>query len=193
MNHLPNLLTGLRLILSAGVFAALALAALAPQAHGALTLFALLIFVVAAVTDFFDGWLARAMGTESLLGAILDPIADKVLVCAAVLGVLVLRPDPGFAAAGALILFREFSVSALRETTAARGLRLAVTGLAKWKTTLQLVALALWLFRLTDYRAAVPAVEPVAQVLLWLAVAATVITGLDYAAKAWRGLSAEKP
>ena len=102
-------------------------------------------FGIAAVTDYFDGWLARKLKVESTLGAILDPIADKVLVAGAVVGLAALGSWM-VALAGGLILFREFAVSALRETLAPRGLKLPVTLLAKWKTTLQLLALGAQIF-----------------------------------------------
>jgi cardiolipin synthase len=78
-------------------------------------------FVIAAITDFFDGWLARKLHAESVWGAILDPIADKVLVCGALLGLMSLGPQPDGALPAGLILFREFAVSALREVTAGKG------------------------------------------------------------------------
>ena len=98
-------------------------------------------FVVAAVTDFFDGWLARKLDAVSVWGAILDPIGDKILVCGALLGLMALGPNPLVILPAGLILFREFAVSALREVGAGKGVKLPVTVLAKWKTTLQLVAI----------------------------------------------------
>src|ERR1700761_3560033 len=146
--HLPNLLTVLRLGLSLLMFLALAAIGaglsggeLAPEVGLPLARFAFVAFVVAAVTDFFDGWLARRWNAVSVWGAILDPIADKVLVCAAVLGLLALAASPVIVIPAALILFREFAISALREVTAGRSIKLPVTLLAKWKTTLQLIAL----------------------------------------------------
>ena len=82
-----------------------------------------------------------ATARPALWGAILDPIADKVLVCGVILGLLSLGPNAAVAIPAALILFREFTVSALREVAAGKGVSLPVTLLAKWKTTLQLVAL----------------------------------------------------
>ena len=102
---------------------------------------ALASFVVAAVTDFFDGYLARRWNVVSTFGAIMDPIADKVLVCGAILGLLAVGVQ-GILIPSFLILFREFAVSAMREVLAPRGIKLPVTFLAKTKTTLQLVALA---------------------------------------------------
>src|SRR5580704_10701025 len=137
MHHIPNLLTVLRLVLSLFVFFALVaigygLTGVGPQ-HGVwLARLAFAGFVVAGVTDFFDGWLARRWRAVSLIGAILDPIADKILVCGAILGLMAVG-TPGVLIPGALILFREFAVSAMRETLAPRGIKLPVTFLAKIK------------------------------------------------------------
>jgi CDP-diacylglycerol--glycerol-3-phosphate 3-phosphatidyltransferase len=201
VKQLPNLLTGLRLVLSLGVFLALAVVGGAWPGWGpdagaaaALELAAFVAFVVAAVTDFFDGWLARRLGAVSVWGAILDPIADKVLICAAVLGLLALAASPALVIPAALILFREFAVSALREVTAGKGVALPVTLLAKWKTTFQLIALgaelivAAWAaFGLPP--AARPLAALGAHALLWLAAAVTLITGAQYLAQARRALA----
>ena len=209
MRQLPNLLTGARLVLSLAVFLALATAGGATPwlsdlvtgpASYALTAWAFAAFVVAAVTDFFDGWLARRFGATSLLGAILDPIADKVLVCAAALGLMALAPNPPIVIPLGLILFREFAVSALREVCAGRNVSLPVTLLAKWKTTLQLVALgaellaAAWLgFGLPEAPAVVAAFAIAAHTLLWAAAVVTLVTGTQYAMQAARALSAPEP
>jgi len=205
MKALPNLLTGLRLALSLFVFFALATAAgdmpgleVSGGAIFALDRWAFIAFIVAAVTDFFDGWLARKLNATSVWGAILDPIADKVLVCAAVLGLLALNASPVIVVPAALILFREFTVSALREVTAGRGISLPVTLLAKWKTTLQLIALGAELLAATWSTLDLPAdtapilvVAILAHTLLWAAAAVTLITGAQYLWQARKALAAE--
>ena len=201
MRALPNILTGGRLVLTLAVLLCLAAAGrgwpfqgVSDAARLQLQSWAFLGFVVAAVTDFFDGWLARRLEATSLLGAILDPIADKVLVAAAIVG-LVATGQGGVALPGGLILFREFGVSALRETLAPKGLRLPVTLLAKWKTTLQLVALGLLLFLPAWSDWGLPC-DPDLQAkaaagalgLLWLAAVITVWTGIEYALAARKAL-----
>jgi len=200
MNRLPNLLTGLRLALALFTFFALAGAALlsdrlTPATQFALERWAFWAFVVAAVSDFFDGWLARRLHATSLWGAILDPIADKVLVCGVVLGLLSLGSNAPVAIPAALILFREFTVSALREVAAGKGVSLPVTLLAKWKTTLQLVALGAEL--VVACWAALglppdPAIQGPASLialgLLWLAAIVTLVTGAQYWEQARRAL-----
>ncbi|MGI9169831.1 MAG: CDP-diacylglycerol--glycerol-3-phosphate 3-phosphatidyltransferase [Caulobacteraceae bacterium] len=192
MSRLPNLLTGLRLALALFTFFALAGAALlseklTPATQFSLERWAFAAFVVAALTDFFDGWLARRLDATTVWGSILDPIADKVLVCGAILGLLALGPNAAVAIPAALILFREFTVSALREVAAGKGVSLPVTALAKWKTTLQLVALgaellvACWAaFSLPSDPGVLGPATTGAHVLLWLAAIVTLITGAQY-------------
>jgi CDP-diacylglycerol--glycerol-3-phosphate 3-phosphatidyltransferase len=201
MKHLPNALTVLRLILSLLMFAALVVIGeglsggeVSPAVGAGLARFAFAAFVIAAVTDFFDGWLARRFGVTSLTGAILDPIADKILVCGAILGLLAIH-TPGVLVAGGLILFREFAVSALREVLAPRGIKLPVTLLAKTKTTLQLVALGALMFlsfwpvwRIDAGVAPLWRALQAAELLFALAAGITLWTGLDYARAAWRAL-----
>ena len=153
--------------------------------HEALLRFAFWAFVVAAATDFFDGWLARKLDAVTVWGAILDPIGDKVLVCGAVLGLLSLGSHPELVLPSGLILFREFTVSALREVGAARSIKLPVTTLAKWKTTLQLIALGAALLSAAWEPFGLDSllIRPLAiaaHSLLWVATLITLITGYQY-------------
>jgi CDP-diacylglycerol--glycerol-3-phosphate 3-phosphatidyltransferase len=192
MWRIPNFITGLRLFLALATFFCLAGAALlsdrlTPGQQFALERVAFWSFVIAALTDFVDGWLARRLDAVTIWGAILDPIADKVLVCGAVLGLLTLGGNGAVAIPAALILFREFTVSALREVAAGKGITLPVTLLAKWKTTMQLVALgaellvACWgAFGLPSDPGTLGVAVLVANGLLWIAAVITVITGAQY-------------
>lgn len=203
--HLPNALTILRLVLSLAMFAALALMAqglsgvtrLSPETGAWLARFTFAAFVVAALTDFLDGWLARRWGVVSLTGAILDPIADKILVCGAILGLMAVG-TPGVMVSGGLILFREFAVSALREVLAPRGIKLPVTFLAKTKTALQLFSLG-GLMVLTFWpawridapiTALIKALQSF-EILFALTAMITLWTGLEYALAARKALRAE--
>jgi CDP-diacylglycerol--glycerol-3-phosphate 3-phosphatidyltransferase len=188
----------MRLVLALFMFVALAAAAgavpglsdhLPPDVQFALQRYAIYAFVVAAVTDFFDGWLARKLEAVSVWGAILDPIGDKVLVCGAVLGLMALGgAQPMVLLPGGLILFREFTVSALREVGAGKGVKLPVTLLAKWKTTLQMVALTMELvagawgaFPMLPQTPAVQGPFTIAaHSMFWLATLVTIITGAQY-------------
>jgi CDP-diacylglycerol--glycerol-3-phosphate 3-phosphatidyltransferase len=201
MKHLPNLVTGLRLVLALFTFFALAGAALlsdrlTPEGQFALERWAFFAFLVAALTDFVDGWLARRLRAETIWGAILDPIADKVLVCGVILGLLSLGPNAAVAIPAALILFREFTVSALREVAAGKGISLPVTVLAKWKTTLQLTALgaellvACWAaFSLPNDPDILGPAGTIAHGLLWVAALVTLVTGAQYWEQARRALN----
>jgi CDP-diacylglycerol--glycerol-3-phosphate 3-phosphatidyltransferase len=135
---LPNILTVLRLLAAPGV-AVMFLYFHRPWADW----FALTLFVGAAITDWFDGYLARLWKQESKFGAMLDPIADKAMV---VIAIMVITGYNGMNAwlilPATVILFREVFVSGLREFLGAKAGLLKVTKLAKWKTTLQMVAIA---------------------------------------------------
>ena len=201
MNRLPNIITGGRLVLALFTFFALAaVPLLGPHLtdgqQSALERWAFVAFVVAALTDYVDGWLARRLNAVSIWGAILDPIGDKVLVCGVVLGLLCVGAGAAVAVPAALILFREFTVSALREVTAGKGIKLPVTVLAKWKTTLQLIALGAELlvtcwgaFGLPDDPAFRGAATMSSHVLLWLAAVVTLITGAQYWGQARKALA----
>ena len=135
---IPNTLTVLRL-LAAPALASGCVSVARPWADW----LALVLFVSAAATDWLDGRLARAWGMESKFGAMLDPIADKAMVIIA-LAVLIglLGPNFWIMVPAALILFREAFVSGLREFLGDTAGPLKVTTLAKWKTTVQMVAIA---------------------------------------------------
>ncbi len=138
---IPNILTALRL-LAAPLIAVLFLTLARPYADVA----AVSLFIIASLTDFLDGYLARSWGQETKLGAMLDPIADKAMVVIALM-VLVGYSSlaPMLALPAALILFREVFVSGLREFLGDTAGTLKVTKLAKWKTTAQMVAIAVLL------------------------------------------------
>lgn len=136
--NIPNTLTLLRLLAAPGV-AVMFLYFHRPWADW----FALALFIGAAVTDWFDGYLARLWKQESRFGAMLDPIADKAMV---VIAIMVLTGyngmNPWLILPATVILFREVAVGGLREYLGARAGLLTVTRLAKWKTTAQMVAIA---------------------------------------------------
>jgi cardiolipin synthase (CMP-forming) len=141
---------------------------------------ALLIFILAAITDFFDGFLARRWGQQSALGKMLDPIADKVLVAVVLLvlcGDQILRG--GHVWAAIIILAREVLVSGLREFLGQLRVSVPVTQIAKWKTTVQLVAIGFLIAGPAGDKL-VPGVTYVGVVGLWIAAGLTLYTGYDY-------------
>ncbi len=145
---------------------------------------ALAIFVIASITDFLDGRIARARGEVSALGAALDPLADKLLITAAL---ILLARNGVIHGAGIIaviiIILRELLVSGLREAVTAKGGSLAVTGLAKMKTAAQLIAAAVLIAAAPGGFIGQPAALAGAS-LLWFAAILTFWTGADYAARA---------
>jgi cardiolipin synthase len=137
--NLPNILTLLRLLAAPSV-AIMFLYFNRPLADW----FALLLFVSAAITDFVDGYLARAWKQETKFGAMMDPIADKAMVIIALVVITGFSGmNPWILMPTVLIIFREVFVSGLREFLGDTAGTLKVTVLAKWKTTLQMVAIAI--------------------------------------------------
>jgi CDP-diacylglycerol--glycerol-3-phosphate 3-phosphatidyltransferase len=136
--NVPNILTIIRLFAAPGV-AIMFLYFARPWADW----YAMTLFILAAITDFFDGYLARKWGQESRFGAMLDPIADKAMVVIALLVITgVSGMNPWILLPATMILFREVFVSGLREFLGDQAKLLKVTTLAKWKTTAQMVAIA---------------------------------------------------
>ena len=135
---IPNILTVLRLLAAPGV-PVMFLYFHRPTADW----FALTLFISAAITDYFDGYLARLWKQESKFGAMLDPIADKAMVVIALLIITGYSGmNPWLILPATVILFREVFVGGLREYLGAKAGLLKVTKLAKWKTTAQMVAIA---------------------------------------------------
>lgn len=143
---------------------------------------ALGIFVVASITDFFDGYLARIWKQTSTIGRMLDPIADKLLVSTCLL-LLAADPDKTIAGwslwAAIIILCREILVSGLREYLAELKVSVPVSQLAKWKTTAQMVALAFLLAGPAGDKV-LPYTTEIGIGLLWLSALLTLYTGWDY-------------
>ena len=136
--NIPNILTLLRLLAAPGVVV-MFLYFHRPWADW----FALALFVGAAITDYFDGYLARLWKQESKFGTMLDPIADKAMVVIAIMVIAGYNGmNPWLMLPATVILFREVFVSGLREYLGAKAGTLKVTKLAKWKTTAQMVAIA---------------------------------------------------
>lgn len=141
---------------------------------------ALAVFIAAGVTDFFDGYLARAWGQQSSLGRMLDPIADKLLVAASLLMLAAGTTIRGWALlAAVIILCREVLVSGLREYLAELRVGVPVTTLAKWKTVGQLVAIG-FLIAGEAGEKVLPYTVEIGITLLWLAALVTLYTGWDY-------------
>jgi cardiolipin synthase len=142
---------------------------------------ALAVFIAAGVTDILDGYLARKWGALSSFGRMLDPIADKLLVSASLLMLVSDGTIRGWSIfAAVVILCREILVSGLREYLAELNVRVEVTWLAKWKTTVQLIAVGFLIAGDAGDVVFWGMVTPVGLSLLWLSALLTLYTGWDY-------------
>jgi cardiolipin synthase (CMP-forming) len=141
---------------------------------------ALGIYILAAITDYFDGYFARSLNQYSALGKMLDPIADKLLIAACLLMLAAGETIKGWALwAAAIILCREILVSGLREFLAEVRVSVPVSTLAKWKTTVQLIAVG-FLIAGEAGDEVLPFTSTTGLVLLWVAAGLTLYTGYDY-------------
>ncbi|WP_131112467.1 CDP-diacylglycerol--glycerol-3-phosphate 3-phosphatidyltransferase [Sulfuricystis thermophila] len=178
MFSLPNTLTWARIVLIPLVVGVFYL----PLPLDEQNLIATIAFVVAAVTDWFDGWLARKLGQTSAFGAFLDPVADKLMVAAAlVMLVQLARTD---AVVAIIIIGREIAISALREWMAHIGAAksVAVSFIGKLKTTAQMIAIPMLLYY--DPLFGLP-IAGMGEALIWLAAALTLWSMGYYLGKAW--------
>jgi cardiolipin synthase (CMP-forming) len=195
---LPNTLTILRLLAAPGV-AVMFLYFNRPWADW----LALTLFIGAAITDWFDGYLARLWKQESRFGAMLDPIADKAMVVIAIMVITGYSGmNPWLILPATVILFREVFVSGLREYLGAKAGELKVTKLAKWKTTSQMVSIAILFLgtgltyleegrppragegMLPDGYTWAAIANYAGLLLIWVAAVLTAMTGWDYFRKA---------
>ncbi|NHN87354.1 CDP-diacylglycerol--glycerol-3-phosphate 3-phosphatidyltransferase [Acetobacter conturbans] len=178
ITDLPNLLTLSRIVAIPVLVVLVALNR--PEAAAS----ACLLFIAAAVTDYFDGHLARSRQLQSDLGRMLDPIADKLLVGASLMVLAGLGKMPyGALWPAVVILCREILVSGLREYLAGTRISLPVTRLAKWKTGFQMTAIGFLLAGdSTGVLLGMPwlPVGLIGAIMLWVAAVLTLITGWDY-------------
>ena len=167
--NLPNALAFFRILLAPLMFFMLVNAqGIFTQIHISwINYFAALIFVIASVTDFFDGYIARSWDQKTKLGAILDPLADKMLILAAFLGLMMLGRASAWAVY--LILIREFFITGFRVVMASDGVEVAASMAGKVKTVSQMFAVG---FLLMSW--------PGGELLLWIAVALTLYSGFEY-------------
>jgi cardiolipin synthase len=187
MTTLPNLLTLSRIGVTPILLALL-------YFHSPVTRWiALVLFVGAALTDYLDGYLARHRGEVSAFGRILDPIADKLLVSSVIVILVAIEQIQGMVVIPAIvILCREILVSGLREYLAEIQVPMPVSRLAKWKTTLQMVALGV----LIVGEEAGPAILPVNMIGdtgLWIAALLTLVTGYDYMVRGFQHVATDSP
>lgn len=164
---IPNILTLLRIAL---------IPVLCLLIYGGHGLLAFGLYVFCAVTDFFDGYLARKMNAITPFGTFLDPIADKIFVAILLLVLVDIGSLSGFWVIPVIVIFlREFLVSGLREFLGPKNVTLPVTQLAKWKTTVQMLALGLLILAPLSH-----AILFTGQISLLIAALLTAITGWSY-------------
>jgi CDP-diacylglycerol--glycerol-3-phosphate 3-phosphatidyltransferase len=168
LKHVPNILAFIRILLAFLMYLFLVNRELFNGVHSSwLDYFAALVFVIASITDFFDGFIARNFNASSKLGEILDPLADKMLILGAFLGLLYLHRANAWAVY--LILIREFFITGLRVVMAQEGLSVKASFIGKVKTVSQMIAIG-WL--LMNW--------PLAEAILWISVFLTLYSGFDY-------------
>ncbi len=170
MLNLPNLLASLRILIAPVMFWII----LNPQVFTANGFditwnyyFASLLFVLASATDFFDGYIARQWNQMTMLGAILDPLADKMLTLAAFLGLMVMGDASPWAIY--IIIVRELFITGLRTVAVSEGISVKASWSGKVKTVAQMIAIGFLLMH-----------WPYGSALLWFAVFLTVYSGLEY-------------
>lgn len=180
--NLPNLLTLLR-IFFVPLLVALLLGERLSLTVGSFeltnTTLTLIIFLAAAITDLLDGYLARRWDQTTTVGTLLDPIADKLLISAALISLVQIGAVPAWMAI--IIVGREFAVTGLRSIAATEGFTIEASELGKTKMVSQVLAISVILMSLTW-----PSLQPLAEVCLWGVVLFALISAADYFTKFWR-------
>jgi CDP-diacylglycerol--glycerol-3-phosphate 3-phosphatidyltransferase len=187
LSNLPNLLTLVRIFLVPLLVAALVQQSLRINwGHRVLLandFFALSVFLAAAVTDLLDGYLARRWKQVTTVGTLLDPVADKLLISAALISLVEIRLLPGWMVI--LIISREFAVSGLRSIAAAEGYTIAAGELGKSKMVLQVVGITLVMLAVRW-----PWLRLYAMIAMWAVVAFALASAIDYFRKFWKKVDA---
>ena len=169
--NLPNLITGSRFILSGCLMLLLLL-----EQTPATALFAWLVFTIAAGSDWIDGYFARKYKAVTVLGKLMDPLADKVLVTTALVMLIPTGKLPAWIAL--IILCREIVVTGLRGVASSSGIVVAASSLGKWKSIIQYIALGTLIFPLGVLP--IPQLHQIGLAILYLALLLTVWSGIDY-------------
>lgn len=139
---------------------------------------ATLVFIIAAVTDGLDGYIARSRKMVTNLGKFLDPLADKLLISAVLISLVELQRLDAWIVV--VIISREFAVTGLRLVAAAEGIVIAASKLGKWKTVLQILAVTLLILQNLPFQSFG---FPVDQILVWAMVIMTIVSGIEYFVK----------
>jgi CDP-diacylglycerol---glycerol-3-phosphate 3-phosphatidyltransferase len=188
LRHLPNILTLLRI----AVIPILVLILLSPDKAAGLT--AALLFAVASITDWLDGYLARRMETVTVLGKFLDPIADKLLVMAALIMIIPYDRAPAWMVL--VILSREIIITGLRGVASTEGIVIAASNLGKYKTIFQIIAIIslllhynyYWFFGI-QHPFLLVNMHNIGIFFLWIATIITIWSGVDYLVRFFKVLA----
>ena len=184
--NLPNLLTILRIFFVPLLVAVVVQERLQFQMGGLLVandMLALAIFIAAALTDLLDGYLARRWGQVTTVGMLLDPIADKLLISAALIALVQVRLVPAWMVI--IVVGREFAISGLRGSAAAEGYTIRSSELGKTKMVTQVIAVMLLLLTVRF-----PALSHYALLWMWAVLLFTMVSAADYFRKFWRKVDA---
>lgn len=177
LSAIPNLLTGVRFLVVPFI-----LFCMRPGVENVTALVGFALFVMAAITDYLDGFLARRWKVQSSFGKLMDPLADKILVTAVL---IMLIPMGRLSALVAfLILARELIITGLRGVAAASGLVISASNLGKWKTFVQIVALATLMFPLGILPIA--NLHEIGRIILYIALTLTLLSGAEYILKFYK-------
>jgi CDP-diacylglycerol--glycerol-3-phosphate 3-phosphatidyltransferase len=183
LSNLPNLLTLFRIFLVPLLVAVLVQQNFSVRWNGSLLVandfFALLVFLAAAVTDLLDGYLARRWRQVTTVGTLLDPVADKLLISAALISLVQIRLLPGWMVI--LIISREFAVSGLRSIAAAEGYTIKAGELGKSKMMLQVLGVVLIMLSIRWPNLHSPAIAT-----MWAVVVFGLVSAVDYFRKFWK-------
>ena len=169
--NLPNKLTVLRICMIPFFVAALLYENGADQT---MRIIANVIFITASLTDLLDGKIARKYGLVTNFGKFMDPLADKLLVCSALICMIELRELPAWMVI--IIISREFIISGFRLVASDNGVVIAASYWGKFKTTFQMIGVVLLIFN-------IPALSTLTTIIVWIALALTVISLVDYIVK----------
>ncbi len=169
--NLPNKLTILRVILIPFFVAALMIQG---GANETMRIVAAVIFIVASLTDLLDGKIARKYNLVTNFGKFMDPLADKLLVCSALICFIELHQIPAWMVI--IIISREFIISGFRLVASDNGVVIAASYWGKFKTTFQMIAIVLMILN-------IPALNLLTQICIWIALILTIVSLIDYLAK----------
>ncbi|MGI9101161.1 MAG: CDP-diacylglycerol--glycerol-3-phosphate 3-phosphatidyltransferase [Terriglobales bacterium] len=187
--NLPNYITLTRILAIPVLIWILSSSRFALGVHGEREVLAVAVFIAASITDGLDGWLARKRGQITPMGMLLDPLADKLLICAAFVTLVQFNPAIVPAWMAVVIIGREFLVSGLRSIAAQQGFTIDASDLGKVKMVVQIVVVALCILEHRwlqwDFGRVVISLDLLARIGIWFMVTLSLVSAVDYFAAFW--------